>query len=116
VARVVAVVDVEGRFTVELPARASAAADATPTIELLGGRHPTDVGELALRFPSAPGMVAVGVEVTTDCVDSRVLIGLWSVAEACMQQETCPMTDVQPIGSFPFVWSAIVGSEIGECV
>jgi hypothetical protein len=116
VAQVVAIVDVADSFTVELPARATVAADAIATIELESGRHLADVGELAQRLPPAPGMVAVGVEVTTDCADYRVLVGLWSVAEACEQPQTCASASVEPLGSFPYVASAAVGSEVGECV
>ena len=116
VATVVATLDVTDQFSLALPARASAPAGGWPVIEVESGRHLADVTELALRFPPAGDMVAVGVEITTDCLDDRVLIGLWSVGEACMQQETCPIAHVEPIGSFARVVSPVVGAEVGECI
>jgi hypothetical protein len=116
VADVVAVVDVQGEFTIELPARAGVTADGAAALELEGGRHRIDTDELADRVMVPENMVAIGVEVATDCLGDTVALGLWIGPRDCTDGGTCPTERVEPLGTLPHFVAPQIGDHVGECV
>jgi hypothetical protein len=109
------VLDVAERFTLTLPGSVRLDAEGAVGIVLATGVVQTDLDDVAAHLGLPADVIARDAEITIDCGESSIAIGVRTIAASCEGGSNCPITGVVPVGKIGVPFSLELGDDPGPC-